>query len=170
MKSIRNRTLIDVLYCLRYNRILLPRRPWWSFNLFSATHTSCISLDMSKSLSNWYSALCYTWRRKWQPTSVFLPGKSHGQRNLIGYSPRGHKESDTTEWLHFTSLCATLDVVEIYRKYRWHCSCFQVETLSEVTHYWLTVVCWNCLLKFQECCKLWIAYNRLWWEYLHYGN
>ena len=33
-----------------------------------------------------------------------LPGKSHGWRNLIGYSPRGHKESDMTERLHFTSL------------------------------------------------------------------
>ena len=44
------------------------------------------------------------WRRKWQPTPVFLPGESHGQRSLEGYSPQGHKESDTTEWLHFTSL------------------------------------------------------------------
>ena len=41
------------------------------------------------------------WRRKWQPTPVFLPGESHGQSSLIGYSPRGHKELDTTEWLHF---------------------------------------------------------------------
>ena len=38
--------------------------------------------------------------RKWQPTPVFLPGESHGQRSLGGYSPRGHKESDTTERLH----------------------------------------------------------------------
>ena len=37
-----------------------------------------------------------TWRRKWQPTSVFLPGESHGQRSLADYSPCGHKESDTT--------------------------------------------------------------------------
>ena len=36
------------------------------------------------------------WRRKWQPTPVFLPGKSHGQWSLAGYSPWGHKESDTT--------------------------------------------------------------------------
>ena len=35
-------------------------------------------------------------RRKWQPTSVFLPGKSHGQRSLAAYSPWGHKESDMT--------------------------------------------------------------------------
>ena len=39
------------------------------------------------------------WRRKWQPTPAFLPEKSHGQRSLAGYSPCGHKESDTTEQL-----------------------------------------------------------------------
>ena len=43
-----------------------------------------------------------TWRRKWQPTPVFLPGKLHGWRILVAYSPRGHKESDMTEPLHFT--------------------------------------------------------------------
>ena len=36
------------------------------------------------------------WRRKWQATPVFLPGESHGQRSLVGYSPRSHKESDMT--------------------------------------------------------------------------
>ena len=36
------------------------------------------------------------WRRKWQPTPVLLPGKSHGQRSLVGYSPWGRKESDMT--------------------------------------------------------------------------
>ena len=41
------------------------------------------------------------WRRKWQPTPVFLPAKSHGQRSLAGYRPWGHKEWDTTERLHF---------------------------------------------------------------------
>ena len=41
-----------------------------------------------------------SWRRKWQPTLIFLPGKSHGQRSLAGYSPWGHKESDTTELLN----------------------------------------------------------------------
>ena len=41
------------------------------------------------------------WRRAWQPTPVFLPGKSHGQRSLVGCSLWGREESDTTEWLHF---------------------------------------------------------------------
>ena len=37
------------------------------------------------------------WRRKWHPAPVFLPGKFHGQRNLVGYSAWGHKELDRTE-------------------------------------------------------------------------
>ena len=44
-----------------------------------------------------------SWRRKWQPTPVFLPGKSHGQRSLLGYRPWGPKESDTTEQLSSSS-------------------------------------------------------------------
>ena len=36
-------------------------------------------------------------RKKWQPTPVFLPGESHGQRSLVGYSPWGCKKLDTTE-------------------------------------------------------------------------
>ena len=37
------------------------------------------------------------WRRAWEPTSVFLPGKCYGQRSLAGYSPWGRKESGTAE-------------------------------------------------------------------------
>ena len=40
------------------------------------------------------------WSRKWQTTPVFLPGESHGQRSLAGYSPWGHRESDATERTH----------------------------------------------------------------------
>ena len=39
-------------------------------------------------------------RRKWQPTPVFLTGKFHGQRSLVGYSPWGRKESDMAEWVN----------------------------------------------------------------------
>ena len=42
------------------------------------------------------------WRKEWQPTPVFFPRKFHGQRNLAGYSPWGHKESETTEGLSHT--------------------------------------------------------------------
>ena len=47
------------------------------------------------------------WRRDWQPTPVFLPGKSHGQRSLAGYDPHGVAESDTTEWLTLSSQIIT---------------------------------------------------------------
>ena len=55
-------------------------------------------------LSNWTELILDSdtvyWRREWLPTPVFLPGEFHGQRSLVGYSsPRGCKESDTTEWL-----------------------------------------------------------------------
>ena len=40
------------------------------------------------------------WRRKWLPTPVLLPGRSHRQRSLAHYSPWGRKESDTTEHTH----------------------------------------------------------------------
>ena len=47
------------------------------------------------------------WRRQWHPTPVLLPGKSHGRRSLVGFSPWGHEESDTTERLpfHFSLSC-----------------------------------------------------------------
>ena len=44
---------------------------------------------------------CFTFLNSTQPTLVLLPGKSHEQRSLVGYSPWRHKESDTTKWLHF---------------------------------------------------------------------
>ena len=44
------------------------------------------------------------WRRAWQPTLVFLPGESHGQRSLVGYGPWGHRELDTAEQLSTNSL------------------------------------------------------------------
>ena len=41
----------------------------------------------------------FPWKRKWQPTPVFVPGESHGQRSLVGYNPWGCKESDMTDQL-----------------------------------------------------------------------
>ena len=51
----------------------------------------------------WRFHICGWWRRKWQLTPVLLPGKFHGLRSLVDYSPWGRKESDVTEWLHFHS-------------------------------------------------------------------
>ena len=55
------------------------------------------------------------WRRNWQRTPVFMPGKFHGWRSLVSYSPWGHKESDTTERLHLISV--GIDVIS-----PWFCS------------------------------------------------
>ena len=50
---------------------------------------------------NYYCLCAIDGRRQWQPTPVLLPGKSHGQRSLVGCSPWGREESDRTERLHF---------------------------------------------------------------------
>ena len=50
------------------------------------------------------------WKRARQPTPVFLPGESHGQRSLVGYSPRGCKESDTTEAIQQATFGKTFDL------------------------------------------------------------
>ena len=55
-----------------------------------------------------------SWRREWQPTPVFLPRESQGQRNLASYSPWGCKEKDTTEQLtHKADGTATVKVEPI---------------------------------------------------------
>ena len=51
------------------------------------------------------------WRREWLPTPIFLPGEFHGQRRLASSSLWGHKESDMTEWIYYSSY------YYIYRKY-----------------------------------------------------
>ena len=56
-----------------------------------------VTLPMAKN----YLPFKVHWRRQWQPTPGLLPGKSHGQRSLVSYSPWGRQELDTTEQLHF---------------------------------------------------------------------
>ena len=66
------------------------------------------------------------WRRKWQPTTVFLPRESHGQRSLVGYSPRSWNELDMTEqlttmlgsarWRYYRDILQTaVDLCPFYR-------------------------------------------------------
>ena len=59
---------------------------------------------------------------KWHPNPVLLPGKSHGQRNLVGCSPWGREESDTTEWLHFYF---SLSCIGEGNGYPLQCSCLE---------------------------------------------
>ena len=54
------------------------------------------------------------WRWKWQPTPVFMPGKSHGPRSLVGYSPWGHKELDNNNIILFVSyLCQEISKFQL---------------------------------------------------------
>ena len=78
--------------------IFLKKHPQLKYLVFTLTSNYIYFQTFFLSSHN-----CKSWRRKWQPTPVLLPGKFHGQRSLVGYSPWGCKESDTTEQLHFTS-------------------------------------------------------------------
>ena len=71
--------------------------PWWLIGKEPACH--CLQCRRCR-FDPWVRKI--PWRRKWQPTPVFLPGEFHGQWGLTGYSPWGYKESDTTEWLTHT--------------------------------------------------------------------
>ena len=61
-----------------------------------------IQSEVSQKKKNKYRILMHICRRrKWQPIPVLLPGKFHGWRSLVGYSPWGRKELDMTEQLHW---------------------------------------------------------------------
>ena len=98
-----------------------PRCPVWWFHSGYPEHEHLSFLWASRELGSWprwwlrWKSICLqcgrpgfnpwvgkiSWRRQWQPTLVFLPGKSHGRRSLVGYSPRRLKDLDMTERLHF---------------------------------------------------------------------
>ena len=61
----------------------------------------CNAGDRSCGFNLWVGKI--SWRRKWQPIPVFLPGESLEQRSLLGYSPWGHRELDMTEHAHMGS-------------------------------------------------------------------
>ena len=80
-----------------------------------------------------------SWRRKWQPTPVFLPGESHGQRSLVGYSPRVAKSQTRLSDFTFTS--------NHYRGYNAHNYqiCLYVKNLLQQSHYVIIV-------KYRKAC------------------
>ena len=98
------------------------------------------------------------WKRQWQPTPAFLPGKSHGQRSLVGYSPWGHKELDMTKRLHFHfqrdhGLWNSLSFAFLIYKIRgsWMdglCSFFTLNPLILLCGH-PPRACWNYNLRFQ---------------------
>ena len=108
-------TLIHLLLPLNvqlaHDRNQLVLSPWWVLKerlIFIVYHCALFGLPWRlrsiclqcgrPRFDPWVGKI--PWRRKQQPTPVLLPGKSHGWRSLVGYSPWGCKESDTTEPVH----------------------------------------------------------------------
>ena len=86
-----------------YKELLIVEEKWWHSGKESACQCRrCKRLGFHP----WVWKI--PWRRKQQPAPVFLPGKSHEQRSLADYSPRGHKESDMTGHTHAQALGAML--------------------------------------------------------------
>ena len=77
--------------------LFLPQLPWWL-----SGESLCLKCRRS-GFDHWVRKI--PWRRKWQPTPVFLPRESHRQRSLVCYSPWGGKGSGTTERLHLHFHC-----------------------------------------------------------------
>ena len=105
-------------------KALRQRRPWRL-----RREGACLQRGRS-SFDPWVGKI--PWRRKWQPTPVLLPRKFHGQRSLVGYSPWGCKESDTTEQLHF--YFHSIKKGMKMNKQRNECSHFSSSGNSRITH------------------------------------
>ena len=72
-----------------------------SYNTFNSTQCYVAAWLGGEFGGEWIHVLYMYQRRQWHPTPVLLPGKSHGRRRLVGCSPWGRWELDTTQWLHF---------------------------------------------------------------------
>ena len=127
-------SVLDISWCSGRERTLLEkvfrRRIHWFIGLF--LHVSLpwwlrqysICLQWGRPGFNpWVGKI--PWRRKWHPTPVLLPGKSHGQKILVGYGPWGRKESDSAAWLHFLS-AKTVCLICFF----WQCSLLVVSWLA----------------------------------------
>ena len=79
------------------------------------------------------------WRRAWHPTPVFLPGESHGQGSLVGYSPWGSKELDMTKWLFLGSVSSSSIFLEKFKKDQYNFFVCLVEFACEAIWSWTFV-------------------------------
>ena len=84
----------------RYGWIWIPPSPLFSG---SAGIESTSKAGNTRDIGSVSGPRKIPWRRKWQPTPIFLPEKFHGQKNLVGYSPVGRKDSDMTENMQHSS-------------------------------------------------------------------
>ena len=94
-KKKRRRRRPSIIPHVTFAAFSIPYRAWWGFPGGSVGRV-CLQCRISR-FDSWVGKI--PWRKERQPIPVFLPGESHGQRSLVGYSPCGRKESDTTERL-----------------------------------------------------------------------
>ena len=80
-----------------YSGLISFMMDWLDLLAVQGTLESLFQHDISKASILWHSA--FSQRRQWHSTPVLLPGKPHGRRSLVGYSPKGCKELDMTEGL-----------------------------------------------------------------------
>ena len=85
------------------------------------------------------------WRRKWQPTPVFLPGKSHGQRSLMGYNLWDRRESDMTEQLWACTHTPVMYEIFLYRVLSLFFYISRFGLASKIKRFILCIFC--CLLS-----------------------
>ena len=98
----------------------------------SSSHRHRRRCDCSHRFDPWVEKI--PWKRKWQPTPVFLPGKSQGQRSLVGYSPWGYKELDTMEQLTHTHTHTPLNKISSYPPVLVHSSSYKKNTIDQVSY------------------------------------
>ena len=96
----RQLSFLTFWFCLFRSCYTSIRLPWWL-----RWWRICLQCGRP-GFDPWVGTI--PWRRERQPTPVLLPGKPHGQRSLVGCSPRGHEESDMTERLPFPFPLASL--------------------------------------------------------------
>jgi len=98
--------LLQQTHNLSWTRYFLLNTVFFLFAVLKASAVSSLGFSPSSLAtfvfsSFWLGLACRLRRRQWKPTPVLLPGKAHGRRSLVGCSPWGHEQSDTTERLHF---------------------------------------------------------------------
>ena len=115
----------SIFYCLVLNGawhiIALPQYfgewcpwTWCALHKSSQSHKLLPVCPSGKPPLIFEGPLSLQWRRKWQPTPVLLPGKFHGLRSLLGYSPWRQKELDMTERLHSLTISSVRPVPNIH--------------------------------------------------------
>ena len=146
---------------------LLPQRILWTEEAGGLLSTGRTESDTTEVTQH----ACMHWRRKWQPSPVFLPGEFRGQRRLVGYSPWGLTESDTTKATQqqqqqaFNTCYHDLVKITIYKEL---CSVFLVTKDDDLyikgianTHRYLSLLASltgkqfpRCLIKFGHFCLI----------------